>query len=313
MAIINTFHKCLDSPYLLRGLRRPTRIVELLAKAGDRLDGAVNIHTERAGRSGPISSSSATRRCSAASGRWSTPRVTASSACAACSWPARTCTSAPASSTPDSSASLNRHTAAQAVSRRSRRELLGIRQADPGIAWAVEWSQRGRPIVHRPVPPTAAAFSTPEGNLGTEINRDGIPLPTLRWPTPGSQRNLLPVLQESPRRVCYARRTTACGCGECATLVQREENRSNTGRRLFCWPQCYRSHSMYRFYFSLSDKNQASYERAVGREPLGMTPRLLSCRWRQSSSCPSLGSLITMDSLPSRPVAMDYLPLGYQG
>ena len=45
MAIINTFNKCLDSPYLLEDNEAPTRIVELLAKAGDRLDAAVNIHT----------------------------------------------------------------------------------------------------------------------------------------------------------------------------------------------------------------------------------------------------------------------------
>ena len=45
MAIINTFHKCLDSPYLLEDKEAPTRIVELLAKAGDRLDAAVNLQT----------------------------------------------------------------------------------------------------------------------------------------------------------------------------------------------------------------------------------------------------------------------------
>jgi uncharacterized protein (UPF0332 family) len=49
MAIINTFHKCLDSPYLLEDNEAPTRIVELLAKAGDRLDAAVNIHTSGQG------------------------------------------------------------------------------------------------------------------------------------------------------------------------------------------------------------------------------------------------------------------------
>src|SRR5580693_2649487 len=49
MAIINTFHKCLDSPYLLEDTEAPTRIVELLAKAGDRLDAAVNIHTSGQG------------------------------------------------------------------------------------------------------------------------------------------------------------------------------------------------------------------------------------------------------------------------
>jgi uncharacterized protein (UPF0332 family) len=45
MAIINTFQKCLDSPYLFEDKEAPARIVELLAKAGDRLDAAVNIHS----------------------------------------------------------------------------------------------------------------------------------------------------------------------------------------------------------------------------------------------------------------------------
>lgn len=45
MAIINTLQKCLDSPYLVEDKDAPSRIVDLLAKAGDRLDGAVNIHT----------------------------------------------------------------------------------------------------------------------------------------------------------------------------------------------------------------------------------------------------------------------------
>ncbi len=45
MAIINTFQKCLDSPYLFEDEEAPARIVELLAKAGDRLDAAVNIHS----------------------------------------------------------------------------------------------------------------------------------------------------------------------------------------------------------------------------------------------------------------------------
>ena len=45
MAIINTFQKCLDSPYLFEDKEAPNRIVDLLAKAGDRLDAAVNIHT----------------------------------------------------------------------------------------------------------------------------------------------------------------------------------------------------------------------------------------------------------------------------
>ncbi len=45
MAIINTFQKCLDSPYLVEDKEAPGRISELLTKAGDRLDAAVNIHT----------------------------------------------------------------------------------------------------------------------------------------------------------------------------------------------------------------------------------------------------------------------------
>jgi uncharacterized protein (UPF0332 family) len=45
MAIINTLQKCLDSPYLFEDKEAPSRIVDLLSKAGDRLDGAVNIHT----------------------------------------------------------------------------------------------------------------------------------------------------------------------------------------------------------------------------------------------------------------------------
>jgi hypothetical protein len=43
MAIINTFAKCLDSPYLLVDPTAADRIGELLAKAADRLEGAANI------------------------------------------------------------------------------------------------------------------------------------------------------------------------------------------------------------------------------------------------------------------------------
>jgi uncharacterized protein (UPF0332 family) len=49
MAIINTFQKCLESPYLIEDKEAPARIVDLLAKAGDRLDAAVNIHTTGVG------------------------------------------------------------------------------------------------------------------------------------------------------------------------------------------------------------------------------------------------------------------------
>ena len=47
MAIINTFHKCLDSPYLIEDNEMLPNSDRrgLLAKAGDRLDAAVNIHT----------------------------------------------------------------------------------------------------------------------------------------------------------------------------------------------------------------------------------------------------------------------------
>ena len=45
MAIINTFQKCLDGPYLIEDKDAPARIGELLAKAGDRLEGSVNIQT----------------------------------------------------------------------------------------------------------------------------------------------------------------------------------------------------------------------------------------------------------------------------
>lgn len=43
MAIINTFQKCLESPYLTVDPTAAARIGELLTKAGDRLEGAVNL------------------------------------------------------------------------------------------------------------------------------------------------------------------------------------------------------------------------------------------------------------------------------
>ena len=49
MAIINTFQKCLESPYLVEDKDAAGRIGELLAKAGDRLEGAVNIQTSGQG------------------------------------------------------------------------------------------------------------------------------------------------------------------------------------------------------------------------------------------------------------------------
>ena len=45
MAIINTFEKCLDSPYLKEDGDAPARVAHLLASAGDRLEAAVNIQT----------------------------------------------------------------------------------------------------------------------------------------------------------------------------------------------------------------------------------------------------------------------------
>ncbi len=45
MAIINTFEKCLQSPYLIEDQDAPGRIGELLAKAGDRLEASANIQT----------------------------------------------------------------------------------------------------------------------------------------------------------------------------------------------------------------------------------------------------------------------------
>ncbi len=49
MAIINTFQKCLESPYLIVDDDAPARIGALLTKAGDRLEGAVNIQTSGQG------------------------------------------------------------------------------------------------------------------------------------------------------------------------------------------------------------------------------------------------------------------------
>ena len=44
MAIVNTLKKCLESPYLFEDKDAPNRIGSLLAKAGDRLEAAANIH-----------------------------------------------------------------------------------------------------------------------------------------------------------------------------------------------------------------------------------------------------------------------------
>lgn len=43
MAIINTFPRCLESPYLFEDKEAPQRVGGLLAMAGDRLEAAANI------------------------------------------------------------------------------------------------------------------------------------------------------------------------------------------------------------------------------------------------------------------------------
>jgi uncharacterized protein (UPF0332 family) len=43
MAIVNTFQKCLDSPYLFEDAEAKTQVGSLLARAGDRLEAAANI------------------------------------------------------------------------------------------------------------------------------------------------------------------------------------------------------------------------------------------------------------------------------
>jgi uncharacterized protein (UPF0332 family) len=45
MAIVNTFEKCLNSPYLFEDKEAPARVAALLGLAGDRLEAAVNIQT----------------------------------------------------------------------------------------------------------------------------------------------------------------------------------------------------------------------------------------------------------------------------
>ena len=51
MAIINTFQRCLESRYLVEDAAALDRVGELLARAGDRLEGASNIH--RTGQGDP--------------------------------------------------------------------------------------------------------------------------------------------------------------------------------------------------------------------------------------------------------------------
>jgi uncharacterized protein (UPF0332 family) len=45
MAIINTFQKCLDSPYLFEDKEASKRVGALMATAADRLEAAANIHS----------------------------------------------------------------------------------------------------------------------------------------------------------------------------------------------------------------------------------------------------------------------------
>lgn len=54
MAIINTYEKCLETPYLFEDKEAPARIGGLLAQAGDRLEAAVNIHSTGQGEKADI-------------------------------------------------------------------------------------------------------------------------------------------------------------------------------------------------------------------------------------------------------------------
>jgi uncharacterized protein (UPF0332 family) len=55
MAIVNTFQKCLESPYLFEDHEAPTQVGQLLAKAGDRLEAAANIRNAGQGDPADIS------------------------------------------------------------------------------------------------------------------------------------------------------------------------------------------------------------------------------------------------------------------
>jgi uncharacterized protein (UPF0332 family) len=55
MAIVNTLKKCLDSPYLFEDKDAPARIGALLAKAGDRLEAAWNVHQSGQGDGADVS------------------------------------------------------------------------------------------------------------------------------------------------------------------------------------------------------------------------------------------------------------------
>jgi hypothetical protein len=55
MAIVNTFPRCLDSPYLVRDPDAPLRVGDLLALAADRLDAATNLFESRQGDQADVS------------------------------------------------------------------------------------------------------------------------------------------------------------------------------------------------------------------------------------------------------------------
>ena len=55
MAIVNTFPKCLDSPYLFHDAEAPDRVGGLLATAADRLEAAANIQSTGQGDPADVS------------------------------------------------------------------------------------------------------------------------------------------------------------------------------------------------------------------------------------------------------------------
>jgi uncharacterized protein (UPF0332 family) len=55
MAIVNTFPKCLDSPYLTKDPEAASRVGSLLAIAGDRLEAAANIRADGKGDQADVS------------------------------------------------------------------------------------------------------------------------------------------------------------------------------------------------------------------------------------------------------------------
>lgn len=55
MAIINTFPKCLDSPYLIQDSTAPARVGALMATAADRLEAAANINKSGQGDMADVS------------------------------------------------------------------------------------------------------------------------------------------------------------------------------------------------------------------------------------------------------------------